>query len=56
MRFGCLQLQIAKNNWKHVSVEMALEINISELRLVTNRILDRIEHDLGHASVNLDKK
>ena len=34
---------------------MALEINISELRLVINRILDHIEHDLGHASVKLDE-
>ncbi|MBW8830350.1 MAG: hypothetical protein JF606_13110 [Burkholderiales bacterium] len=34
---------------------MAVEINISELRLVINRILDHIEHDLGHASVKLNQ-
>lgn len=34
---------------------MAVEISISELRLVTNRIFDHIEHDLGYASVNLDQ-
>ena len=34
---------------------MAIEINISELRLVVNRILDHIEHDLGHVSVKLDQ-
>jgi hypothetical protein len=34
---------------------MDVEINISELRLVVNRILDHIEHDLGHKSVKLDQ-
>ena len=32
---------------------MAVEINLSELRLVINRILDHIEHDLGHVSLKL---
>ena len=34
---------------------MAVEINLSDLRLVINRILDHIEHDLGHASLKLTK-
>lgn len=33
---------------------MAVEIKLSELRTVVNRILDHIEHELGHASVKLD--
>jgi hypothetical protein len=32
-----------------------LELEISELRLVLNRILDHIEHDLGKARVTLDQ-
>jgi hypothetical protein len=32
-----------------------LEIQLSELRLVLNRILDHIEHDLGKARVRLDQ-
>jgi hypothetical protein len=32
-----------------------LEIKISEIRLVLNRILDHIEHDLGKARVMLDQ-
>lgn len=34
---------------------MAIEIKIVELRLVINRILDHIEHDLGKVSVKLDE-
>ena len=34
---------------------MAVEIKLSELRLVVNRILDHIEHDLGHVSLTLDQ-
>lgn len=34
---------------------MVVEINIAELRLVVNRILDHIEHDLGQAHVKLDE-
>lgn len=34
---------------------MVVEIKLSELRLVINRILDHIEHDLGRASVSLDQ-
>ena len=34
---------------------MAVEIKLSELRTVVSRILDHIEHDLGHASVKLDQ-
>lgn len=34
---------------------MAVEINIADLRLVVNRILDYIEHDLEQASVRLDE-
>jgi hypothetical protein len=34
---------------------MAVEIKLSELRTVVNRILDHIEHDLGRASVKLDQ-
>ena len=34
---------------------MAVEIKLSELRLVINRILDHIEHDLGQASVQLNQ-
>jgi hypothetical protein len=34
---------------------MAVEINIAELRLAVNRILDHIEKDLGHVSVQLDQ-
>lgn len=34
---------------------MALEINIAELRLAINRILEHIEHDLGHATVSLQE-
>ena len=32
-----------------------LEIKISDLRLVINRILDHVEHGLGHAKVELDE-
>ena len=34
---------------------MAVEIKLSELRLVINRILDHIEHDLGHSSLQLEQ-
>ncbi len=34
---------------------MAVEINLSDLRTVVNRILDHIEHDLGHTTVKLDQ-
>jgi hypothetical protein len=34
---------------------MDVEIKLSELRLVINRILDHIEHDLGRESVKLDQ-
>jgi hypothetical protein len=34
---------------------MDVEIKVSELRIVINRILDHIEHDLGRASVKLDQ-
>jgi len=34
---------------------MPIEINITELRLVVNRILDHIERDLGHATVRLSE-
>ncbi len=34
---------------------MDVEIKLSELRLVVNRILDHIEHDLGLLSVKLDQ-
>jgi hypothetical protein len=30
---------------------MAVEINISDIRLIVNRILDHIEHDLGRSKV-----
>ncbi|WP_422087890.1 hypothetical protein [Variovorax sp.] len=33
---------------------MALEINLTELRLVINRIFDHMEHDLGQISVKLE--
>ena len=32
---------------------MDAEINISELRVVINRILDHIEYDLGHTNLKL---
>ena len=34
---------------------MAVEIKLSELRTVVNRILDHIEHNLGRTSVKLDQ-
>lgn len=34
---------------------MAVEINIAELRVVINRILEHIEHDLGNVTVNLEE-
>jgi hypothetical protein len=34
---------------------MAVEIKISELRLVVNRILDHIERDLGQSSIRLEQ-
>ena len=34
---------------------MAVEIKLSELRIAVNRILDHIEHELGHASVKLNQ-
>ena len=44
------------SNWKNMSAGMAsLSIEISELRLVVNRILDHIENDLGQAQVTLDQ-
>ena len=33
---------------------MDVEIKLSELRTVLNRILDHIENDLGHATVKLE--
>jgi hypothetical protein len=32
---------------------MALKVNVSEMRIIVNRILDHIEHDLGKGSVSL---
>jgi hypothetical protein len=34
---------------------MDVEIKIADLRLVIGRILDHIEHDLGHATLVLDQ-
>lgn len=34
---------------------MAVEIKLADLRLVINRILDHIEHDLGKKEVILDE-
>ncbi|WP_407157123.1 hypothetical protein [Bradyrhizobium sp. STM 3557] len=32
---------------------MAVEVNVSELRIIVNRILDHVEHDLGVTNVTL---
>lgn len=34
---------------------MDVEVKVADLRLVLCRILDHIEHDLGHATVKLDQ-
>lgn len=34
---------------------MDVEVKIADLRLVIGRILDHIEHDLGHTVVKLDQ-